>query len=75
MRKTAAEFAERLTEPTPKFWKKIRAVAIALGLIGTAIITAPISLPAGLVAVGGYLATAGTVGTILAQSTSTMRHK
>ena len=67
------EILERMSEPTPTFWKKVRRYAIALGLIGTAIITAPISLPAGVVAIGGYLATAGTVATVLAQSTSTMR--
>jgi hypothetical protein len=73
MRKTAAEFAERLTEPTPKFWRKIRNIAITLGTIGGIIVAAPIALPAAIITVGGYLATAGTVATVLAQSTSTMR--
>ena len=67
------EVLERMSEPTPRFWKKVRKYAITLGLIGTAIVTAPVSLPAGIVAIGGYLATAGTVATVLAQTTSTMR--
>lgn len=73
MSKTAIEFAERLSEPTPKFWRKIRNIAITLGTIGGIIVAAPIALPAAIVTVGGYLATAGTVATVLAQSTSTMR--
>lgn len=64
---------QRISEPTPSFWVKVRSVAIALGLIGTALATAPVSLPAGIVVFGGYLATAGTVATVLAQTTSTMR--
>lgn len=67
------EIIKRISEPTPPFWKKVRKIAIALGLIGTAIVTAPISLPAGIITIGGYLVTAGTVATVLAQTTSTMR--
>lgn len=64
---------KRITEPTPPFWAKVRNIAIALGVVGGAIATAPIALPAAIVTLGGYLATAGTVATVLAQTTSTMR--
>lgn len=68
-----SEVLERLSEPTPKFFKKAFKIMAALGVIGGVIATAPISLPAGIVAVGGYLATAGAVGAALAKTTSTMR--
>ena len=67
------ELLERLSEPTPKFFKKVLKISMTLAGIGTIIATAPISLPAGIVAIGGYLATAGAVGTVIAKSTSTMR--
>lgn len=67
------EVVERLTEPTPKFWKKVRRIGLIFAGISTAILTAPIALPATIVTIAGYLATAGTVTTILAQATSTMR--
>lgn len=71
--KILKEIAERATEPTPSFWKKVQRIGLILGAVGGAILTAPISLPAGIVAVGGYLATAGAVTAGLSQATSTMR--
>lgn len=68
-----SELLERLSEPTPKFFKKVFKIMATLGVIGGIIVTAPISLPAGIVAVGGYLATAGAVGAVLSKTTSTMR--
>lgn len=67
------EILERMSEPTPSFWKKVRNIAIALGTVGGVIIAAPIALPATIVTIGGYLATAGTVATVLSQATSTKR--
>lgn len=67
------ELVERLSEPTPKFFKKIRNIAISLGIIGGAILASPVALPAIVVTIGGYLVTAGAIGTALSQTTSTMR--
>lgn len=67
------ELLERLSEPTPKFFKKVLKISMLLATIGTALVTAPISLPAGLVAAGGYLITAGAVGIGVAKTASTMR--
>lgn len=58
----------RFFSDTPTFFKRVRTIGIALAAIGTAIATAPISLPAGLIAVSGYLITAGTVATIVSQA-------
>jgi hypothetical protein len=67
------ELLERLSEPTPKFFKKVLRFSLLLGAIGTAIATAPISLPAGLVSVGSYLATIGATGVVVSKTASTMR--
>lgn len=63
------ELKARWKSETPTFWKRVQKVGLALGAVGTVIITAPVSLPASLVAVGGYLVTAGGVTAALAQLT------
>lgn len=52
---------ERLSAPTPSFFKKIRNIGLTLGAIGGALLTAPVTLPAAVVTVAGYLVTAGIV--------------
>lgn len=53
--------AERIKSPTPRFFKKIRNVGLLLGAVGGALLTAPVALPAAVIAAAGYLATAGMV--------------
>ena len=60
----------RATSPTPKFFKILRNIGIALATAGGAIIAAPIALPAVVVTVGGYLVTAGAVATAVSQVTT-----
>jgi len=57
---------ERIQSPTPKFFKTIRSIGLALGAIGGALLTAPITLPATVVTLAGYLATAGIVASAIA---------
>lgn len=55
----------RFGADTPKFFKVVRNIGIVCGVLGAAIATAPVSLPAGLVAAGGYLAwIGGTAATV-----------
>ena len=63
------ELKERWQAKTPKFWKNIQKIGIALGVIGGTIIALPVSLPAAVVATGGYLVAAGTVTATLSQLT------
>lgn len=63
------ELKRRWTAKTPKFWKKVRNIAITLGAVAGVILTAPISLPAVIVTAAGYLATVGTVAATLSQLT------
>lgn len=60
---------ERIKAPTPKFFKILRSVGLALlGISGT-IVAAPIVLPATVVTVAGYLAVAGGVVSAVSQVT------
>jgi uncharacterized membrane protein HdeD (DUF308 family) len=59
---------ERMKAPTPKFFRVLRNVGLALAAAGGALLTAPISLPAAVVAVAGYLTVAGGVITAVSQS-------
>lgn len=63
------ELKNRWKAETPSFWKKVQKVGIALGAVGTVIVTAPIGLPTSIVAIGGYLVTAGGITAALAQLT------
>jgi hypothetical protein len=59
---------DRLKQPTPTFFRKLRNIGIALAATGGAILAAPISLPALLVTVATYLTVAGTVATAVSQA-------
>lgn len=64
---------ERISSPTPSFFKKIRNVGLTVGAVGAALLAAPIALPAFVSTIAGYLATAGIVAT--AVSTTTVEEK
>lgn len=50
---------KRAKAPTPKFFKMLRNIGLALAAVGGSIIAAPVALPLTLVSIGGYLAVAG----------------
>lgn len=62
------KIANRLLQPTPAFFKKLRNIGLGLAATGTALLTAPIGLPVLIVNIGGYLALAGSVITAVSQS-------
>ncbi len=59
----------RAKQPTPKFFKKLRAIGLILATAGGAILGAPIALPAGLITFVGYLTVGATVLTAVSQVT------
>lgn len=59
---------ERYKQPTPKFFKTLRNIGIALATAGGAIIAAPISMPAILITIATYMTVAGTVATAVSQA-------
>ncbi|HWV72961.1 MAG TPA: hypothetical protein VN040_14660 [Pseudosphingobacterium sp.] len=60
-----SEITERIKSPTPTFFKKIRTIGLTFGAIGGALLAAPITLPATIVSIAGYLATAGIVASAI----------
>lgn len=61
----------RAKAPTPKFFKVLRTVGLALAAIGGTILAAPIALPVIVTTVGGYVAVAGGVLSAVSQLTTT----
>ena len=59
---------ERYNKPTPKFFKILRNIGIALATAGGAIIAAPVSMPALVVTIATYMTVAGTVATAVSQA-------
>ena len=59
---------QRYKKPTPKFFRTLRNIGIALATAGGAIIAAPISMPALVVTVATYMTVAGTVATAVSQA-------
>ena len=60
---------ERWKSKLPDFWKKVQKVGIIAGVIGGALLTAPISLPAALASGATYLVVIGTTTATLSQLT------
>jgi ABC-type xylose transport system permease subunit len=56
------KITERIKKKSPKIFQRITNTCIMLGVIGGALLTAPFSLPAGVVALAGYMVTAGVIG-------------
>ena len=61
----------RAKAPTPKFFKVLRTVGLALAAVGGTILAAPIILPAIVTTIGGYVAVAGSVLSAASQLTTT----
>lgn len=63
-------FIKRVQTPSPKFFRVLRNVGLALAAVGGTILTAPIALPVVVVSIGGYLAVAGGVVSAVSQLTT-----
>jgi ABC-type xylose transport system permease subunit len=62
---------ERLTAPTPKFFRILRNIGLGLAAAGGVIVASPIAVPALIVTIGGYLIVAGSVATAVSQAVTT----
>ena len=51
----------RVLEPTPKWFRIVRNLGLALSAVGGVLVAAPVALPAAVVTVGGYLLLGGTI--------------
>lgn len=60
---------QRVKAPTPKFFKVLRTVGLALLAVSGSIVAAPIALPVVVVTAAGYVAVAGTILSAVSQIT------
>jgi hypothetical protein len=60
---------DRWKAKVPEFWKKVQRVGIVAGVIGGALLAAPISLPATIITGATYLVVIGTTTATLSQLT------
>lgn len=65
------KIVNRASAPTPKFFKVLRTIGLALAAVGGTLLTAPIALPLVVTTIGGYLTVAGGVVTAVSQLTIT----
>lgn len=55
------QIVQRATAPTPKFFRILRSVGLALLAVSGSIAAAPVALPVVITSLAGYLAVAGGV--------------
>ena len=60
---------ERAKAPTPKFFRVLRSIGLALLAISGTIVAAPVALPTAIVSAAGYLVIAGGVLSAISQIT------
>ncbi|ADY52429.1 hypothetical protein Pedsa_1875 [Pseudopedobacter saltans DSM 12145] len=68
MKNDNLNIVERVKAPTPKWFKIVRTIGITLTAVGSAILAAPVAIPATIVTVAGYLTLGGTIATAVAQT-------
>jgi uncharacterized membrane protein HdeD (DUF308 family) len=61
---------KRAKAPTPKFFKVLRNIGLALAAVGGTVLAAPVALPVVITSIGGYLAVAGGVLSAVSQLTT-----
>ena len=66
---------KRAKAPTPKFFKVLRNIGLALATVGGTILAAPVALPIIISSIGGYLAVFGGVVSAVSQITTINDHK
>ncbi len=61
MKNRNLNLVDRVLEPTPKWFRIVRNIGLALSAVGGVLVAAPIALPAAVVSVGGYLLLGGSI--------------
>ncbi len=59
---------ERYRKPTPRFFRILRNIGIALASVGGVVLASPISLPNIVFSVAAYITIAGTVASAISQA-------
>ena len=68
MKNNNFNLVERVIAPTPKWFKILRSIGIALASVGGIIIASPVALPVGLVSAAGYLVLGGSIISVVSQT-------
>ena len=68
MKNNKMNLAERVLAPTPKWFKVLRTVGIALASVGGIIIASPVAQPVGLVSAARYLVLGGSIISVVSQT-------
>ena len=58
----------RVQAPTPKWFKVLRNIGVALASVGGIIIASPVAIPLGLVSAAGYLVLGGSIISAVSQT-------
>lgn len=61
MKNRNLNLVDRVLEPTPKWFRIVRNLGLALSAVGGVLVAAPVALPAAVVSVGGYLLLGGSI--------------
>ena len=68
MKNSKMNLVDRALAPTPKWFKTLRTIGIALASVGGVIIASPVALPVGLVSAAGYLVLGGSIISAVSQT-------
>jgi uncharacterized membrane protein HdeD (DUF308 family) len=68
MKNNSLNLVQRILAPTPKWFKIIRNIGLALASVGGIIISSPIYLLVGLLSVAGYLVLIGSIISAVSQT-------
>ena len=66
---------KRMQAPTPKFFRKVRNLGLALAGFSATILATPFAFPQVVVQLAGYLALAGSVATAISQTATTQENE
>ena len=61
MKNRNLNLVSRIQQPTPKWFRIVRNIGLALSAVGGVLVAAPVALPAAVVSVGGYLLLGGSI--------------
>ena len=61
MKNRNLNLVSRIAEPTPKWFRIVRNLGLTLSAVGGVLVAAPVTLPAAVITVGGYLLLGGTL--------------
>ena len=61
MKQRNLNLVSRIKQPTPKWFRIVRNLGLALSAVGGVLVAAPVALPATVVAFGGYLLLGGSI--------------